>query len=98
MLGRQDYDEPEALRPDQLVKLEGLGVRPRNADKVALNNWHEVHRDGQLLGYVTTRISGQMFRTPELEFWVPAVDDWCRADPPHAHAILQLITATELTR
>lgn len=94
--GRQDYCEPPALNPAALAGVRLCTVRPRWADRAQRHNWHEVRLDGQLLGYVTTRMAGQFWRTEDMDGWIPAASDWNRTDPDHAHAILRLLEDASL--
>ena len=57
--------------------------------------WNIVLRDGQEIGYVTTRMSGQSFRTHDMIDWLFAAGDWNRNDPPHGHAVLALLQYLE---
>jgi hypothetical protein len=89
--GRQDYDEPPPLPPELATRVASCAVTPRRADRTECWNWHEVRLDGKLIGYVTTRLEGQQFRTADMEFWCPVQDKSSPADLPHARAILHLL-------
>lgn len=91
--GRQDYCEPPALAPAALASVRLCTVRPRWADRIQRHNWHEVRLHGRLIGYVATRMAGQCWRGVDMDFWLLAASDWNRADPPHAHAVLALLSA-----
>lgn len=85
--GRQDYVEPDRLGDTELAAVAACTVSPHPGTKT----WHAVHRDGGLIGYVSTRLGGQFYRTPHMEDWMFVVSDWNRADPKHAHAVLRLV-------
>lgn len=89
--GRQDYVEPAPLPPEALERVASCVITPRYPDRVTPNAWHEVRVGGELIGFVTTRLAGQSFRTPVMEDWFLVSWDWNRADPLHAHAILRLL-------
>lgn len=86
-LGRQDYTEPALICADHLALIRNCVVTV-TANKTT---WNDVQIDGKLIGYVTSRTGGQMFRTPDMGDWIFAANDWNRADPPFAHALLALI-------
>lgn len=85
--GRQDYTEPAPLPPAALQRVGQVQIRPREGFKT----WQEAVLDGELIGYVATRIGGQLWRTSDMEDWQFAASDWNRADPPHGRAILALL-------
>lgn len=91
--GRQDYVEPLPLPPELAARVAACAVTPRSPDRAERWNWHEVRLDGKLLGYVTTRLEGQQFRTADMEFWCPVQEESNLADLPHARAILHLLDA-----
>lgn len=89
--GRQDYVEPAPLSSHAVARIHACAVRPRWPDRPQMHRWHEVLDQGQLLGYVTTRLGGQYYRTPKMDEWFWVADDWNRGDPVHGKAILQLL-------
>ncbi len=89
--GRQDYVEPSALSPGSFSRVRTCLVKPRDPNRANPWNSHEVYSDGILIGYVTTRLSGQQYRTKNMDYWLFAANDWNQDDPPHAHAILKLL-------
>jgi hypothetical protein len=85
--GRQDYREPEPMtaeRRDIVAECDVSLVADRKT-------WWSVHLAGVLVGYVSTRAAGQVYRTPNMDDWMFAASDWNRSDPQHAHAILALL-------
>jgi hypothetical protein len=85
--GRQDYTEPAPLPNEQHQQVASVTVVPVDGKKT----WRAVIRGECLVGYVTTRIAGQYYRTPTMTDWLFVVGDWNRADPPHGHAIAALL-------
>jgi hypothetical protein len=47
-----------------------------------------------MVGYVSTRAAGQVYRTPDMDGWAFAAADWNRSEPQQGHAILALLDAT----
>lgn len=92
-IGRQDYTEPEPLSSEDLVRIAQCSVTPRYPDRTKPLHHHVVQLNGLLLGYVATRLGGQVFKTAEAEEWNHAASDWNQAEPPHAQAILRLLEA-----
>jgi len=86
-LGRQDYVEPEAMSDVDRRAVAAIEVLPVAGKKT----WFAAHRDGELLGFVTTRIGGQYMRQPSDADWCLAAIDWNRSDPRHGHALMALI-------
>lgn len=86
-LGRQDYVEPPPLSALERTVVASVTISRVTGKKT----WHAVHRCERLLGFVSTRMHGQYFRTPHMRSWRLAQDDWHCADPPHARAILALL-------
>lgn len=91
MLGRQDFTEPEQLSQATRRGLAAVVVTPRSPDRTKPHNWHAVTLHGQLIGFVTTRLGGQLFRRTEDTDWRLAAHVWHSADCDHAHAILALL-------
>lgn len=87
--GRQDYVEPPPLPSESLRRISDCHVRLKEGTKT----WHEVWIGGKLIGYVTSRLAGQSFRTLEMDSWMPVVSTSNRQDPKHAQAILGLLDA-----
>lgn len=85
--GRQDYREPEPIPADQREVVAHCDVSLVTDRKT----WWSVHLAGLLVGYVSTRAGGQVYRTPEMGDWMFAAGDWSRSDPQHGHAILALL-------
>lgn len=85
--GRQDYTEPAPLTPPARQLVGRVQLRIREGFKT----WREVVLDGEVIGYVTTRLCGQLWRTCDMANWQFAASDWNRADPPHSLAILALL-------
>lgn len=92
LIGRNDYTPPPALTEAQCQWIASVEVEPTFGRKT----WFTVTRGGELLGYVTTRIYGQEFRTPDLEGWLFACSDWNQSDPPHGRAIIRLLDLIDL--
>lgn len=91
LLGPQDYTEPPPLATAALARIATCSITPRTPGREKPHNWHEVRIGGALVGFVTTRLVGQCYRTPEMSDWFLAAGDWNRADPPHGHAVSQLL-------
>ena len=87
LIGRRDYTEPAPMTEEQRRRVASVQVVPRPGTKT----WNSVTRAGILLGHVTTRLWGQEFRTPEMDYWRRAANDWNPKDPPHGWAILKLL-------
>jgi hypothetical protein len=86
-LGRQDYTEPDPISAADRAAVACCQIGCVEGKKT----WYVVRRDGNLLGYVSTRMGGQVFRDPETDDWSFAANDWARTEPPHARAVLALI-------
>lgn len=86
-LGRQDYVEPPPMSAEERAEVDSVQV----ALKQGMTTWWSVIRDGQEIGFVTTRASGQSFRTPEMTEWVHVANDWSRSNPKHGLAVLALL-------
>lgn len=84
---RQDYTEPPMQPAPALARLATVAVTPTPGT----STWNTVCRSGVVIGYVTSRMHGQYWRTPTHEDWIPAFGTSNRADPPHAHALLELL-------
>lgn len=91
--GRQDYTEPAPLTPPARQLVGRVQLRIREGFKT----WYEVVLDGEVIGYVTTRMCGQLWRTHDMDDWQFAASDWNRADPPHSLAIIALLQHQELS-
>lgn len=94
IIGRDDYVRPPALTLDQLQRVLTITVVPKDG----LKTWHEARSGGAIVGYVTTRLGGQSYRLPNQENWCFAANDWCDGEPPHARAILALLTEIDCNR
>lgn len=90
-IGRQDYTEPDPLSSDDLARIALCSVTPRHPGMTKPLHHHVVLLDGVKLGYVATRLGGQVFKNAENEEWMYAASDWNQADPLHAKAILRLL-------
>lgn len=86
-LGRQDYTEPKPLAAAELLALQAVHVMPT----AGRTTWNTVLLDGSVIGYVTTRLSGQYYRTPDMREWMFAASDWNSTDPQHGQAIFALL-------
>lgn len=86
--GRQDYTPPPALTPLELERISTVTIRPREGTTTWFEGWSA---EGLLLGYVSSRMSGQAFRRPWHDLWIPANVDSRPEDPRHARAILALL-------
>ncbi|MEX3917939.1 hypothetical protein AB4Y43_17105 [Paraburkholderia sp. BR10872] len=87
--GRQDYREPPPMPVErrELVALCDVSL------VTGTKTWWRVNVAGVLLGYVSTRAAGQVYRAPDGDGWMFAAGDWNRTDPQHGHAILSLLDA-----
>ncbi len=94
-LGRRDYAEPARLSDSDLSLIAQCRISPIAANSRALWRTHEVIRGGQVIGYVTTRLEGQLYKAAKNKKWRFAASDWSRVDPMHGKAILALLDALE---
>jgi hypothetical protein len=92
--GRQDYTEPTPLPLAACARVKACEIIPRNLDRTKPHNWHAVRVGESVIGFVATRMAGQCWRCTEMDHWRYAASDWNRSDPPHAHAVLQLLDWT----
>jgi len=91
LIGREDFPHIDALGEASLAKIRDLTISLAPGKKT----WYEVKRDGVFIGYVTTRMDGQSFRTADMDFWCPATNFFHEADPKHGRALLALVDALE---
>lgn len=95
MLGRQDYTGPEALSSEHRERAKTASVAPRSADRSKPHHWHTVSLNGTCVGFVTTRLGGQLFRRTEDTDWRIAAHIWNDVDADHVHAVLALLTEVQ---
>lgn len=88
-LGRQDYTEPDPISASDRALVESCVLVKRETSKF----WHDVYYAGQLVGAVAMYMSGQVYRPLDFEpgEHLQAAQDWNRADPKYASAILSLL-------
>jgi hypothetical protein len=79
------------MLPADRQAVESTQVRLRDGFKT----WFEVIRNGEVIGYVTTRHGGQLWRSSPMADWQFAASDWNRGDPAHGHAVLALLKHVE---
>ena len=87
MLGRQDYTEPEPMSDSEIDAYNACEIKKVEGKKTI----YSVNRGGELFGYVTTRLGGQMYKLDLDGGWSPTIGDWNKADPVHGRAVLELI-------
>lgn len=87
LFGRNDLVLPAALTPEELRQIAMVSVRLREGTKT----WFEAWCDGVLLGHVSTRLHGQVYRRPSDQGWVDASSYWHDGEPRHARAVLALL-------
>lgn len=87
ILGRQDYIEPPPMTVCERSEVDAVEV----VQKQGTTTWWVVLRDGQEIGFVTTRMAGQAFRTPGMVEWAYVANDWNESDPKHGKAVLALL-------
>lgn len=89
ILGRQDIEYPEPLCAADLARFAQVVLVPAPATKTV---WVASLR-GRILGYVTRRFGGEMYRLPgaALSDWRYAASRWHPNDPARAHAVLALL-------
>lgn len=93
VLGRQDYCPPPQLSEGLRQSVLSVSVAPRHSERNKPHHWHAVSASGTLLGFVTTRAAGQMFRGLDDSDWRHAANDWHPNDPMHGKAITALLAA-----
>ncbi len=86
-LGRNDYEEPAPLDGPDLTRVQAVEIQPIEGNKT----WRSAVLNGQHIGFVTSRMHGQYFRTKDMDSWMPVPSDCNRKDPEHAQAVLGLL-------
>jgi len=87
---RNDFPEIEPIKESDLYKINSVDVFP----SAGFKTWFDVVKDGELIGFVTTRASGQLFRKHKTGDWFFAAGKWNDREPPHGRAILALLNYT----
>lgn len=94
-LGRNDYVEPARLSDENLSRIAQCRIAPLAKNTGAPWKSHEVIRSGHVIGFVTTRFEGQLYKPDLAQEWRFAASDWNRSDPMHGKAIVALLDALE---
>lgn len=93
ILGRQDYQEPPPINSHECALIAQYRCVASREGFDKAHHWHKVYRGDVLVGFVATRMAGQVYRLvhePPEDAKLAAID-WNRKDPLHAKAILSLI-------